>query len=217
MNNKELETIARIGKLDSLLLFAASLATFAFSVIQWFIGGVIALVYGLPLLLIMLIMPVWIGFIRGAILENDLIERIRGFIYLIIGSATYGLWTLGVLIIDCLPPEVTACISIAPLLLANVVLVAILMLLLYFLEKRLEKFFRNVYKTIYGEYPDRDRWDKAIRTTGHASILLGAGLVFVSYSIRLFLLHGVAAFSAYLIVGVFLLLLYLLFGKFGKR
>lgn len=93
MNNEEavrrIETKLRLGKLDSLLLFLSSLLGLGFALLQLMYNNILILVYFLPLLFLILVMPVYIGYIRGAILLDSIVERIRGWLFLMLGGGFY--------------------------------------------------------------------------------------------------------------------------------
>ncbi|WP_287588278.1 hypothetical protein [Candidatus Borrarchaeum sp.] len=89
MNDKSdlkhyLDVKLRIGKLDSALLFLSSSITIIFALIQVFIGGVGALIYFLPLFFLGWIIPFYVGYIKGG-LGDSVVERCRGWLYLILG------------------------------------------------------------------------------------------------------------------------------------
>jgi len=74
--------------LDQTLLFVISLINLLFMLISLYFGiqGVLPL---LPLLLSGFFMPFYIGYLRGSLIINTLEEKVRGWIYLIIGCGTY--------------------------------------------------------------------------------------------------------------------------------
>jgi len=86
---KEIETKLRIGKLDSGLLFLCSSLSFLFGLLQTLLAGVQTITYFLPLLVFGWILPFYLGYVKGALLDNSVIERSIGWIYLIFGNLMY--------------------------------------------------------------------------------------------------------------------------------
>jgi len=79
---------SRKARIDELLLFLSSGLGILFSVIQASVAGVSSVVLFAPLLLLGLVLPVYLGYIKGAI-EDRNEERIRGWTYLIGGVLIY--------------------------------------------------------------------------------------------------------------------------------
>lgn len=79
-----------LGKIDTLLLFLSSSISITFAIGNAILG-VEWVAYFLPLIFLGWFMPVYIGYIRGAIIpvQYPVTERIRGWIYLIAGAGTY--------------------------------------------------------------------------------------------------------------------------------
>ena len=88
----------RLGKADALLLYVASLQTVILTLSQILLGSW-TLIYYPAILLFVAVMPIYIGYVRGAITRNSLVERTRGWLYLIFGTALYLavvlVWVLG--------------------------------------------------------------------------------------------------------------------------
>jgi hypothetical protein len=79
----------RMRNLDSFLLFLSSIFGLSFSFLYALLGYR-EIVYGfLPLLINGLVIPIYIGYVRGAILLDTLEERVRGWIYFIYGIISY--------------------------------------------------------------------------------------------------------------------------------
>lgn len=76
-------------KADYLLLHVSSLLSIIFIFFQILIGGIKALILFFPLIILIVILPMYIGYIRGVILCDSIIERIRGWIFLLMGSGFY--------------------------------------------------------------------------------------------------------------------------------
>lgn len=78
----------KLDKLDTLLLFLSSslsLGVTIFAALQdlrW-------LMYFLPVLVPAWIMPIYVGYIRGALILGSLKERVRGWTYFVSGIGTY--------------------------------------------------------------------------------------------------------------------------------
>ena len=77
-----------LAKLDSALLFFSSSLSIAFGVGYGFLGAK-WLQYYLPMLLLGWFMPIYIGYVRGALIEDFVEERVRGWIYFILGLGFY--------------------------------------------------------------------------------------------------------------------------------
>jgi len=74
---------------DEFFLFITSVLGLFFSFLYSLVGYP-EIVYGfLPLLIIGLVIPIYIGYVRGAILLDTLEERVRGWIYFLIGVFYY--------------------------------------------------------------------------------------------------------------------------------
>lgn len=77
-----------LGKLDSALLFFSSSLSLAFGLgyayleTKW-------LQYYVPMLFLGWFMPVYIGYVRGSLIQDLVEERIRGWIYFIVGLGMY--------------------------------------------------------------------------------------------------------------------------------
>lgn len=76
-------------KSDNLLLHITSLNGVLFIFFQIFIGGTKAILLFIPLTIFVIVLPIYIGYIRGALFLDSNIERIRGWIYLISGTMMY--------------------------------------------------------------------------------------------------------------------------------
>ncbi len=87
----------RIGKIDGFLLYLTSLFGFLYSLIQYFFTTKEDIVYFIPLLIPGLILPIYFGYYRGA-LKDRAEDRVRGWLYLIVGSPFYALPLLSLLI-----------------------------------------------------------------------------------------------------------------------
>lgn len=77
-----------LAKLDSALLFFSSSLSLAFGVGYAYLGATL-LQYFLPMLFLGWVMPVYIGYVRGALTKDLLEERVRGWIYFIMGLGFY--------------------------------------------------------------------------------------------------------------------------------
>jgi hypothetical protein len=78
----------RADKLDEGFLFLISLTSVIFMIIQTFLSGVSFLLYAIPLLVLGVGLPFYFGYWKGA-LENSVIMRVRGWIYLYFGTFGY--------------------------------------------------------------------------------------------------------------------------------
>jgi hypothetical protein len=85
---KKGDTESRKARIDELLLFLSSGLGIVFSVIQASVAGVSSVVLFAPLLLLGLVLPIYLGYIKGAVQDRSE-ERIRGWTYLIGGVLIY--------------------------------------------------------------------------------------------------------------------------------
>jgi|GEM_PF-3311573 len=79
---------SRVDKLDEAFLFLISLTSIIFTVIQAFFGGLAFILYSILLLIFGVVIPFYYGYLKGA-LKDSAIMRVRGWIYLFIGTAGY--------------------------------------------------------------------------------------------------------------------------------
>lgn len=79
----------RMERLDEFFLFITSVLGLFFSWLYTLLGYR-EIIYGfLPLLIIGVVIPIYIGYVRGAILLDTLEERVRGWIYFLHGVVFY--------------------------------------------------------------------------------------------------------------------------------
>jgi len=89
---KRIESRLKLGKLDSLFLFVPTLLGIGFSLFQYYLGIIkepSAMIALMPILIVGIGMPVYIGYYRGGIKLDSMIERARGWIYLVGGAGNY--------------------------------------------------------------------------------------------------------------------------------
>jgi hypothetical protein len=79
----------KVDRLDNAFLFVLSSVGLLISFIQVRQESLSGLVEAIPFLLLGIILPFYVGYLRGAIEKDSLGERIRGWIYLIIGTISY--------------------------------------------------------------------------------------------------------------------------------
>lgn len=84
------EFIKKMDRLDRLLLNATSLLGLIFGISQVIIGGMDSLIFFIPFIILIWLWPIYIGYIRGAIVFDHILERFRGWIYFIGGIFIYG-------------------------------------------------------------------------------------------------------------------------------
>ena len=72
-----------------MLLFLSSFLGLGLGLLQLVCESIAVLVFFLPLLILILVVPIYIGYIRGAILLDSIVERIRGWFYLILCGGYY--------------------------------------------------------------------------------------------------------------------------------
>jgi hypothetical protein len=78
----------REGKLDEAFLFIISIIGLLFTIVQVYLNQLNGIIQLIPLLILGVAFPFYIGFIRGAI-QDSIVERLRGWIYLIVGVSAY--------------------------------------------------------------------------------------------------------------------------------
>jgi len=96
---EDLELRLRLGKIDSLILFLPSLLGLAYSLLQYSVIGTRLLTYYIPVLFFGIPLPIYIGYIRGAIRLDSIVERARGWIYLAAGILSYGVMIVNQVIV----------------------------------------------------------------------------------------------------------------------
>jgi len=84
----------RVGKLDSALLFLSSTMGIIFAIIRVITPADVGILSSIPLILFGVISPFYYGYIQGAIVHNSAIDRVRGWIFFLIGLGSY-LYNLG--------------------------------------------------------------------------------------------------------------------------
>lgn len=80
---------ARLQSLDDAFLFSIGSTSVAFAFLEAALGGMNALLLSTPLLIAGLFFPFYIGYLRGAIVVDTILERIRGWIYFTAGTSIY--------------------------------------------------------------------------------------------------------------------------------
>lgn len=75
-------------RLDNALLILSSLVNVVFAVGNTAFGREI-LAFFLPLYVISWVMPIWSGYFLGAVLRKNIVDRMRGWIYLLSGTIAY--------------------------------------------------------------------------------------------------------------------------------
>jgi hypothetical protein len=79
----------KADRLDDAFLFALGSMGLLISFIQIRQGNLSDLIDAIPFLLLGIALPFYVGYLRGAIEKDSIGERIRGWIYLIIGTTSY--------------------------------------------------------------------------------------------------------------------------------
>lgn len=91
----------RLDRLDTALLFFTSSLGLWFTIIFAFLG-IGMLIRFLPILIPAWAMPIYVGYMRGALTLDCIEERIRGWIYFFVGGGTYVILTINVIIRESL-------------------------------------------------------------------------------------------------------------------
>lgn len=84
-----MENSKKIERLDNAFLFIISIVGLFFTIIQIYIEGILGLVEISPLFFLGIILPFYVGYLRGAIELDSVMERTRGWVYLTVGISTY--------------------------------------------------------------------------------------------------------------------------------
>lgn len=79
----------KIERLDTAFLFIISLVGLLFTIMQVATEGLTGLLEILPLLILGVALPFYIGYVRGTLEINSLIERVRGWVFLTVGVIAY--------------------------------------------------------------------------------------------------------------------------------
>jgi hypothetical protein len=79
----------RVGKLDSGLLFLSSSVGIVFAIIRALTPSNVSVLYSLPLILFGVITPFYYGYFLGAIVHNSAIDRVRGWVFFLLGIGAY--------------------------------------------------------------------------------------------------------------------------------
>jgi len=92
--SKRIELSMRVGKLDSLFLVIPTVFGVAFALLQYYFKtmGESWIIILVPILVVSVGYPIYIGYYRGAIKLNSIVERARGWIYVLNGLLIYILW-----------------------------------------------------------------------------------------------------------------------------
>lgn len=85
---KYIDSKFRVNNLDMALLYTSTLISLFFALLNSLFGTYLLITF-LPLLSVGLIIPIWVGFVKGSITLDRPEERTIGWIYLIIGTSTY--------------------------------------------------------------------------------------------------------------------------------
>lgn len=83
-----IEQVFALRGLDHALLLLSSVVNIIFAIGNT-VYGMEVLSFILPLYFIAWVMPIWSGYFLGAIFRRNLIDRIRGWMYLLSGTASY--------------------------------------------------------------------------------------------------------------------------------
>jgi hypothetical protein len=93
-----------LSRLDNAIVVLSSSTTIIFTLGTTFSGKGIAF-YLVPLFFITWAMPLWSGYYLGAIIRNNLPDRMRGWVYLLAGASSYLLFPLVGLYLPLWGPE----------------------------------------------------------------------------------------------------------------
>jgi len=91
----DFELRMRLGKLDSLMLFMPTLLGLTYTLLQYAVLGTALLSYFIPVLFFGILMPIYVGYVRGAVKLDSIFERARGWIYFFAGILSYTAIVIG--------------------------------------------------------------------------------------------------------------------------
>ncbi|MDH2901867.1 MAG: hypothetical protein PXY39_12940 [archaeon] len=154
----------RVQSLDRALLFLSSFLSFGFSTLLALIlkPSISQLALLIPALLMSVILPLYVGYMRGSIEQSDsMMERARGWVYLIFGTSSYALTMIMV------PFAFTP--NHAPPYIAGILFGA--WLILVYFTYRFVKWFYKV--TGFTNIPIRDKIGIIATTGASSSAMLG--------------------------------------------
>ena len=162
----------KLDKLDTLLLSLSSSLSLVVTIVAA-LQDIRWLIHFIPILVPAWIMPIYIGYIRGALILDRLEERVRGWTYFVAGAGFYAAIYLSVFIIDptlnIVSPTVRSAFAYSGYILAFVIIVLSIF----------------VSRKIFGIYRRRVTLDinKAIISTTLASFFVGAFSYLVARSL----------------------------------
>lgn len=159
----------KIEELDNLLLFLSSFLALFFTVFQLFLNTAMTIIYFAPLLVLGAILPIYVGYIRGALIYDSVPERVRGWVYFILGVPFYLFATVGRAIgLGLL--NVNG-ISLLTVLLLNVIIMILIMATLLILIFKHNVIVRTLFHICGHKVSNQE--DKAILRTSLTAMLLG--------------------------------------------
>ena len=83
-----LDVRTRIDRLDDAFLFVLGFSAIGFSAAESIQGGIKGSFSGIPLVLVTSVLPFYVGYVRGAIIHDSFVERVRGWVILVVGFST---------------------------------------------------------------------------------------------------------------------------------
>jgi len=193
MDNLELRM--RLGKLDSLMLFMPALLGLTYTLLQYVVLGTTLLSYYVPVLFFGILMPIYVGYVRGAIKLDSISERARGWIYFFAGILSY----TGIVISQLVVKTQTGWLS----LITSIVIVGGVGIMIYPISTRIGNAILRCFGSRMTE-SDKDRFHQ----TSHAAFMFSmafanlvnfkfeeifSGVSYNLYSVLLFLLFAVSS------------------------
>lgn len=168
-----------INRLDNLLLSLLSILSIVYAVLNTTLHGELIFFYFIPIM-ILYVLPLWIGYIRGAItldyrLER-LEERIKGWIYLIGGTIGYLAHFVVLRIFEVyLFPQPSLMVKI--FLFVGIIAISLAVLYFSFFKMGFPGFFlhREIYQHLKQKTPPYDT-ETIVRLTNRNALLLGVWL-----------------------------------------
>lgn len=80
---------AKLAKYDDAFLFSLGLVVLITSLIEINKNSINEIASATPFLMLGILLPFYVGYLRGAIQQNSIEERMRGWIYFLIGTTSY--------------------------------------------------------------------------------------------------------------------------------
>ncbi len=191
----------RVDKLDSLFLFILEVLAFVFSLTIVVFEPKQTGIFFIPLF-ILIFFPIYIGYIRGAIIDNSPTERIMGWILFLFGIATYIYFSGYYLLCDILPKNLKQFEDLftLPFYWGS--------LFFGFMLRRFAGSISKIFEKIF-EHESSELRGFILEETGFASICFGFSLGFIFLSLHCIMKNQVSELSFSITVSLVFFILFL--------